>query len=104
MISHVRNLTSALVLGSAVLLTPMAASAAPDTQQTTGNGLVNISCVALCQSQTAVSIPVAANIAANVCGIPVTAAVLATQLARNGSYTCTATDGLSQFTATRARG
>jgi hypothetical protein len=107
--THVRNLTGALALGSAILLTPVASAlAAPETQNQ--SGLVNIAvvdvlnpgtCVALCD--TAVSIPVAANVAAQVCGVPVQVGVLARQTAAGGTFTC-AVSGQSnrQLTATRA--
>lgn len=108
--THVRNLAGALAVGGAVLLTPVApALAAPEAQNQ--SGLVNVAvvdvlnpgtCVALCN--TAVSIPVAANIAAQVCGVPVQVGVLAQQTAAGGTFACAVTGQANrQLVATRAR-
>jgi hypothetical protein len=112
MLTHARNLMGGLVLGTAVLVSSVApASAAPDAQL--GQiGLLNVgvqdvlnpgNCVALCQ--TAVSVPVAANLAANACGINIPVGVLAVQLAQNREFSC-AVEGQQnkQYVVTRAQG
>jgi hypothetical protein len=114
MTTRVRNLVGAIVFSAAVAVTPLAAAtaaAAPaagvDAQQTQA-GLVNVSvidistgqCVALCN--TAVSIPVALQLAAQVCGTAAQVGVLSNQLQRTGTASCTNTQTNRQFTATRA--
>src|SRR5512132_3139295 len=108
MLTGVRNAIGALVLGSAVLLTPMAApgaaapAAAVEAQQA---GLVNVNvslnnvCV-ICGLQTTVQ--VAADIAANVCGTAVQVGVLTQQLQRTGQAACSSTDNTRQVSITRA--
>ena len=115
MFTQVRNLVVALVLGSGVLLAPMAAPAsaasmspaAPvagvDAQQA---GLVNVNvslnnvCI-ICNLQTTVQ--VAAAIAANVCGTAVQVGVLSQQLQRTGGFSCeSSTAPIRQVSITRA--
>jgi len=116
MSTQVRNLVVALVLGSGVLLAPLAApaSAAPmlpaapvsavDAQQA---GLVNVNvslnnvCI-VCNLQTTVQ--VAAAIAANVCGTAVQVGVLAQQIQQVGGFSCEAgtAPNLRQVSITRA--
>jgi len=83
MLTHVRNLAGGLVLGSAVLLSPVApALAAPGAvveAQVGQFGLVNVAV-----NNTNVVVPV--EVAANICGV--NAAVLSAALQRNGQYTC----------------
>jgi hypothetical protein len=86
MYTRARSMIGAMALGSAILLTPVAASAAPvaapDAQRQ--SGLVNVSTGDVL-SRNNVGIGVAAQIAAQVCGVAVgPVAVLATQVARTG--------------------
>src|SRR5689334_19043750 len=111
MFDHARHLMGALAIGAAVATTPLAvtpvAAATLDSVEAQQAGLVNVSvidittgqCVALCN--TAVTLPVAANVEAQVCGVAAQVGVLAQQLQRGGTATCTNSATNQQFSATR---
>jgi hypothetical protein len=101
MLIPLRNLAGGLVLGSAVLLTPvapaMAAPASAVEAQVGQIGLVNVSL--LDGSQVAVAVPV--QVAANICDTSVN--VLSLQLlSNNGRTTCTNDQGQT-FEITQSR-
>ena len=74
--------------------TPAPAGAANQSQQ----GLVNVAIGDITTgdilSNNTVNLAVAANVAANVCGVTVPVAVLAVQVFRTGEFTC---EGATQF-------
>jgi hypothetical protein len=90
MLKRVRNVVGATAIAAAVVVTPLAgasAAAAPDAQRQ--NGLVNVSlCNAGggCVNHNNVGIGVAAQLAANVCGVAV--GVLARQIAHGTPVHC----------------
>ena len=109
MLSRVRNLTAALVLSSAVIATPVAevfaAPAATPIEQVGQAGLVNVSVIeggvcVICDAQ--VAVPVALQLAANVCGVGAQVGVIAQQLQRTGQATCTNTQTNRTFSVQRA--
>jgi hypothetical protein len=64
------------------------------------NGLVDVT-VNNVLNNNEVAIPIAASVAANVCGTQVQVGVLAQQLARNGSFSCTNPNNGSTATVTQ---
>jgi hypothetical protein len=102
MLTHVRNLAGGLVLGSAVLLTPvapaMAAPVAAVEAQVGQIGLVNVSL--LDGFNVAVAVPV--QVAANICGVDV--AVLSAALLQGSRTTCTNDQTGTTYIVQRGRG
>ena len=99
MMEQARNLVGAVVIAASVVMTPMAAPAAaapvavPDAQVQTGAVNVTVRDISTGDiiSNNQVGIGVAAGIVANVCGLTVQVGVIARQIARDGTYTCTGT-------------
>jgi len=91
MFERVRNVVGATAIAAAVVVTPLAgasASAAPDAQRQ--NGLVNVSVLdhnGNVLSNNRVGVGVAAQVAANVCGL--TVGVLASQIGQGNPVNCT---------------
>ena len=104
MLTHARNLVGGLVLGSAVLLSPVApAAASVDAQQA---GLVNVDVGGVrAVNGNQVGIGVAAQVAAEICNLSVgQVGILAQQVARQGTaQACTIQQGNQQVPVTLTR-
>ena len=74
------------------LILSMGLASAPPAEAQTQNGLVNVAIGDISTgdilSNNRVGIGVAANVAANVCGVAVQVGVLAQQLAHGGGFSC----------------
>jgi hypothetical protein len=84
MLTHGKKLVASAFLGAAVLFTPMSTAWA---QTTVGDGLVNVA-VGNITIEDAVDIGVAAQVAANICGVKVgPVAVLGAAVDKSGKTT-----------------
>jgi hypothetical protein len=112
MITGARNLVGALMLGTAVLVSPAASAlaapaAAPEAQLQ--NGLVNVAIEDLVnignvQVLNGVSVAVAANLVAQVCNISANAAILAVQAVDQGGQRFSCESATQRITVTQDSG
>ena len=101
MTMQVRNLVGALVVGTAVLFTPLATvSAAPEAQRQSGLVNVNVGPTSVLNNA---NVGVAAQVAAEVCGVSVgPIAALAQQVARTGATQTVCNSAQGPVTISRA--
>src|SRR5262249_28575923 len=99
------SLIGALFIGVATVLAPLSTTpvtAAPELQRGQQRGLVNVY-VNNVLTQNTVAVPVAAEVAAQVCGVTAQVGVVARQVAQTGSFQCTNQTNGDQLLITRNR-
>jgi hypothetical protein len=103
-----RSLKAAIASTSAVVLAFVLSSAVPiDAQQNRQDGVVNVAVFDVIDgdvlSNNTVNLAVAANIAANVCGVVVGVGVIADQVFRTGEFVCEGAEQGVSITQLRGR-
>jgi hypothetical protein len=99
------NLTGALIIGVATVITPMftaPVAAGPEVQRNQHSGLVDVY-INNVLSNNDVTVNVAAQVAAQVCGLTAQVGIIAEQIQRTGTYRCTNQTTGDQVLVTRNR-